>query len=291
MTTSETKKIDPLATKHTGMHPETLHINDTASAAKVLDLRYGSNPTQTAALYNPNSFLGSLKELRTGKGGPSQTIYEDIFYAALTVGYFDSPSVIIMKHENPSGFATQYAAEHLSETYRKARDSDFRAAFGGTVLCNREVDMKTAETMAELFTEVLVAPSFAEGVVERFKGSMRIFQYDATAFKSIPRFSGDASLPEIKRLPDGSIIRADALLTPIRTVEDLKPFIASQRQPTEQELRDLLTGYRIRLRSNSIRMVKNGYATGLGTGQQDRIMCIDIAVHKNKRLFELIIEI
>jgi phosphoribosylaminoimidazolecarboxamide formyltransferase/IMP cyclohydrolase len=280
-------KVDPLATKHVGVHPDSLHVNDSVPSPKVMDLRYGTNPTQTAALYNPNSFLGSLKELRTGKGGPSQTNFEDIFYAALMVGYFDSPSVAIMKHENPSGFATQYAPEHLSETYKKARDSDFRAAFGGTAFFNREVDMKTAEAVAELFTEVLVAPSFGEGVVERFKGSMRIFQYDTNAFKSIPRFVGQPSLSEIKRLPDGSIIRADALLTPIRTMEDLRPYIVSSRKPTENELHDLLTGYRIKLRSNSIRMVKNGYSTGLGTGQQDRIMCIDGAVYKNKRLTEL----
>lgn len=281
------KKPDPLATKHAGMHPDALHVNDAPVSIKVMDLRYGTNPTQTAALYNPQSFLGSLKELRTGKGGPSQTNYEDILYAAISVGYFDAPTVAIMKHENPSGFATQYAPEHLSETYRKARDGDFRAAFGGTVFMNREVDMKTAETVTELFTEVLVAPGFGEGVVERFKGSMRIFQYNEQAFNSIPRYTGDTAQPEIRRLVDGSIIRADPLLTPIRTLNDLQAHIVSQRRPAENELQDLLTGYRIRLRSNSIRLVKNGYTTGLGTGQQDRIMCLDGAVYKNKRLQEL----
>lgn len=287
MTDIPIKKIDPLATKHVGMHPDVLHIDDHSSANKVMDLRYGTNPTQTAALYNPQSFLGSLKELRTGKGGPSQTNFEDILYAAISVGYFDAPTVAIMKHENPSGFATQYSPEHLSETYRKARDGDFRAAFGGTVLTNVPVDMKTAETLAELFTEVLVAPGFEEGVVDRFKGSMRIFEYNPDAFKAIPRYTGDSAQPEIRRMVDGSIIRADPLLTPIRTLNDLRAYVVSQRQPTETELRDLLTGYRIRLRSNSIRLVKNGYTTGLGTGQQDRIMCLDGAVHKNKRLHEL----
>ncbi len=278
---------DPLSTKHVGDHPYTLRAGR-RNYKKVQDLRYGTNPTQTAALYNQNSFLGSLRELRTGKEGPSQTNVEDIVYGAITVRPFNEPSVVIMKHENPSGFATQYEPEPLALTYRKAKDTDFRAAFGGTVLVNRPVDMDTAEAIRELFTEVIVAPDYDDGVVSRLgRGSIRIFVYDEGKFKAIPIFTGDQSETEIKKLPDGSIIRSDPLLTPIRTVEDLRPYVASQRQPTERELRDLLTGYRIRLRSNSVRMIKDGYTTGLGTGQQDRIMCIDIAAYKNRKLAEL----
>lgn len=281
---------DPLSTKNVGEHPDTLIVGSYVYT-KMQDLRYGTNPTQTAALYNESSFLGSLRELRTGKQGPSQTNMEDIFYAALTVGYFDAPTVIIMKHENPSGFATQYLPEALSQTYKKARDGDFRAAFGGTVLLNRPVDMDTTESMRELFTEVVVAPDYESGVVERLgRGSIRIFVYDQKQYEAIPRYTGDASEPELKRLSDGSIIRADPLLTPIRTVDDLQQHVASERQPDTRELLDLLTGYRIRLRSNSIRMVKNGYTTALGTGQQDRVMCIDVAAYKARKLDELAVK-
>ncbi|MBI3413328.1 MAG: hypothetical protein HY051_04585 [Candidatus Aenigmarchaeota archaeon] len=276
---------DPLKTKVVGDHPDSLFV-DGRFYKKVQDLRYGTNPTQTAALYNPSSFLGSLREHRTGKQGPSQTNMEDIYYAALTEGFFDDPSVVIMKHENPSGFATQYQPEPLGVTYRKARDADFRAAFGSTTFFNRPIDVDTAEAVRDLFTEVLVAPGYDEGVVGRFKGSIRIFEYDERAFKAIPRFSGDKGL-DVRMLPDGSIIRSDPLLTPIRSENDLALYVVSKRQPTEREMQDLLTGYRIRMRSNSIRMVKDGYTTGLGTGQQDRIMCIDIAAYKNQKLAEL----
>ncbi len=276
---------DPLKTKVVGNHPDYFTVGET-SYKKVQNLRYGTNPTQTAALYNPDSFLGSLREHKTGKQGSSQTNMEDIYYAALIEGYFEAPSVVIMKHENPSGFATQYRPEPLGVTYRKAKESDFRAAFGSTTFFNRPIDIDTAEVVRDLFTEVLVAPGYDEGVVGRFKGSIRIFEYDERAFKAIPRFSGDAGA-EIRMLPDGSIIRADPLLTPVRSEEDLRNYVVSKRQPTEQELRDMLTGYRIRLRSNSVRMVKNGYTTGLGTGQQDRVMCIDIAAYKNRMLEEL----
>ena len=291
---------DPLKTKHAGNYPEYLSIGEitpkTADEgeqresiiyAKCHDLRYGTNPSQTAALYNAGSFLGTLKELKTGKQGPSQTNMEDIFFAALTVGYFGKPTIEIMKHENPSGFATQYNKEPLWLTYKKARDADFRAAFGGTVFINRNINKETAEVIKEQFTEVLVAPEYDEGVVAAFKGTIRIFKYDEKSFNDIPRFIGDKFKPEIKRLSDGSVIISDPLLISIKTAEDLKTYVVSERKPSENELKDLLTGYRIRLRSNSIRMIKNGYTTALGTGQQDRIMCIDIAAYKNRKLAEL----
>ncbi len=277
---------DPLKTRNVGDHPEVIVVEDRRHG-KVQDLRYGTNPSQTAALYNPDSFLCNLRELRTGKQGPSQTNFEDIFYGAVTIGYFDTPSAIIMKHENPSGFATQYEPEPLSRTYRKARDADFRAAFGDTALLNRPIDSDTAEALRETFTEVLVAPDFDEGVVDSFKGSIRIFKYDEEKFATIPRFVDDPCESELKRFPDGSIIRSDVFVSPIRLAEELRQYVVSHRQPTEKELRDLLTGYRLRVRSNSIRLVKNGYTTGLGTGQQDRIMCIDTAAYKNRKLAKL----
>ncbi len=276
-----------LSKANIGEQPDALVVGDT-EYPRVRHLRYGDNPPQHAALYNPDSFLGSLEQLRVGKQGASQTNMEDILYAALTVGYFYAPSVDIMKHENPSGFATQYEQEPLALTYRKACDADFRAAFGGTVFINRPVDRETAEAIKELFTEVLVAPGFEEGVVDSFKGSIRIFEYNEDALRKIPKYTGDEYTTIVKTLPDSSIIRTAPFLSPIRTVDDLRPFISGRgRSPTDDELRDLLTGYRIRLRSNSVRMVKNGYTTALGTGQQDRVMCIDIAAYKNRKLEEL----
>ncbi len=282
---------DALSTKNVGDHPEAISFHDGRIFEKVCDLRYGTNPPQTAALYGKDTFLGSLRGLRVeGKEGPSQTNMEDIVYAATVVGYFDGPSVIVMKHVNPSGFATQYESEALATTYKKARDVDFRAAFGGVVLLNRQVDIDTTEAMRELFTEVVVAPGFDEGVMERFKGSTRVFEYKEDAFKAIPRYVGDPCEPQMTQLLDGSIILADPFLSPIRGVDDLRQYVVSNRQPTERELRDLLTGLRLRLRSNSIGMVKDGYTTALGLGQQDRVMCIKIADYKNRELAELAAE-
>ena len=309
---------DPLKTQNLGSHPDILPVGD-VQFQKARDLRYGENPSQTAAMYaSPQgTFLSTLKELKTGKQGPSQTNMEDMVYGAVTLGYFEAPSVVIMKHLNPSGFATQYAPEPLSATYRKAREGDFRAAFGGTVLFNRPVDLETADALNELFREVIVAPGFDEGVVDRFKGTVRVYEYDERQFSAIPRYANSERTPIIKQLPDGTLIRSNLLVTPIKNWQDLQKYAVGSRQftadetgdllkknkdktpdqieatlranrtPHDGEFRDLLTGYRIRLRSNSVRMVRNGYTVALGTGQQDRVMCVDIAEYKNRKLMEL----
>jgi len=187
---------DPLRTKNFGNHPEYLFLGED-TYGKVSDLRYGTNPSQTAALYNENSFLGSLLEKKTGKEGLSQTNMEDIFWAALITGFFKKPSAIIMKHENPCGFATQYELEPLHEIYKKAADADFRAAFGGVVLINRQIDLETAEFINNFFTEVIVAPDYDEGVIEKLsKGTTRIIKYDEEMFKKIPRLSRECVVTE-----------------------------------------------------------------------------------------------
>jgi phosphoribosylaminoimidazolecarboxamide formyltransferase/IMP cyclohydrolase len=296
---------DALSTMNVGDHPYKMKLTsffrrkdpqtqeekdylEETELPKVGDLRYGTNPSQTAALYNPRSFLGSLNEERTGKEGASQTNMEDIFYAAVMVGYFDNPAVMINKHENPSGFATAYEPEPLWMTYKKAVDADFRAAFGGTAFLNRPIDIETAEAIIELFTEVVIAPGFETGVMDKFKGTTRVFEYNDEKFKSIPRYTGDKFVPEIKVLSDGSTFRSDTFLLPIRNEDELRQYVVSRRQPTDSELRDILTGVRLnKIRSNSIRLIKNGYTPGLGVSQQDRVMCIDIAAYKNRKLKDL----
>jgi phosphoribosylaminoimidazolecarboxamide formyltransferase/IMP cyclohydrolase len=287
---------DALSSANIGKHPDQLVLfdgsitNDGSNQhiyPKSADFRYGSNPRQTAALYGDNTFLTTLKWIKaSGKEGPSQTNFEDILYAALTVGYFNAPTVAIMKHENPSGVATHYledSSETLEQVFRKAFDADFRAAFGGTVFLNRQVDRETADAMRENFVEVVVAPGFDEGVVGKFNGtSTRIFEYDMHVFGRLPKYTGDECEPELKRLPDGSIIRSDVFVSPIRFPVELRQYVASKRTPTDREIEDMHTGYRIRVRSNSVRFVKDGYTTGIGTGQQDRVNCVKIAADKNR---------
>ena len=306
---------DALSTKVVGNHPKYLFAD--GFYHKVEDLRYGTNPSQTAALYAPGmgsffgsmaylinhlyqsaaasfdgdeqrTFLTTLKRLKTGKEGPSQTNIEDVWSAASSVMYFDEPTFVIIKHTNASGFATQYEPEPLVRTFRRAFDADFRAAFGGTLFSNREIDLETTDAMREQFVEVVVAPEFDPGVVGKFeKTSTRIFKYDPSVYARLARFAGDKCQPELKKLQDGSLIRSDPLLFYIKNPEELGRYVVSRRQPTDRELLDMHTGLKISLKSNSIRFVKDGCTHAIGTGQQDRVMCIDIADYKNRRLVEL----
>ncbi len=276
-----------------GDHPEkiiiTEHFNGSEKTRvfeKVSDLRYATNPGQTAAFYGHDSLLGSMEIIKTGKNGLSQTNIEDIFYALDTLKYFSVPSCIVMKHENPSGFAKAGSGDMLVDVYKKARDCDYQAAFGGVVAFNASVDEETANEIAKTFVEVVVAPHFDSAALDIFNNSknIRVIKFDSDRLKSLPKFTGDEFSAEL-RLSGNSMVRYDPYVTSIKSVEDLLGYVAAGN-PTEKELDDLLTAWYvcIGVRSNAIVIVKNSHTVGIGTGQQDRITAVKLAVSKNKEL-------
>ncbi len=129
------------------------------SARKTLPLRYGENPHQEAALYG--TFGDAFVKLH-GKELSFNNIL-DINAAALVCAEFNDPTVVIVKHNNPCGAAS---ASSLTEAYQHAFATDPTSAFGGIVCVNRTLDRGTAELINEIFTEVIVAPDFAHGVLE-----------------------------------------------------------------------------------------------------------------------------
>jgi len=257
---------------------------------KVADLRYGTNPRQTAAYYGPASLLGSLQELKTGKEGLSQTNLEDIFYALDTIKWFERPSAAIMKHENICGGAVQNNNEPLRQVYAKANGCDYQAAFGGVVGFNTVVDKETADSIMQRLIEVVAAPEFEEGVMDIFSTgeknkNIRVVKFDAEYFRKLPKFVGDDFEPEM-RIIGRTLIRYDPYLSGIKSAEDLMQYVVTERKPNEQELKDLLTAWRfcINLRSNASVFVKDGYVRALGYGQPDRVTTIRLAVDKHKLL-------
>lgn len=111
------------------------------SLEKELDLRYGENPNQPGSVYRLKGTsiaeLTNIHVVKEGKEGLSATNFMDITRALDILKFFDAPSVAIMKHNIPSGFATQFEGNSLSEIYKLARDSDARSAFGSVVVLNR----------------------------------------------------------------------------------------------------------------------------------------------------------
>ncbi len=275
---------------------------------KVEDLRYGTNPGQTAAFYKPVdglNVIGDMQVLKTGKSGLSQTNLEDISYALNICKYFAAPCCVCMKHVNPSGAAVAVSGDSLATVYRKARDGDPRAAFGSVVAFNTAVDAETAREIMGSFVECVVATGYQPEALavfndqESYKLNRQIRILQVAGLEWLPKFVGDelAGCRTIKVLHDGSLVVADPILTNLRTVADLRPARASDKTlgevastvaATPQQLQDLLAAWYINLsvRSNGVVIVKNGGTLSVGTGEQDRVGAIEQAVAKYREKYQ-----
>ena len=267
--------------------PETIKITigeNEVVYRKHMSLRYGENPHQPAAFYSPTVgplTVGDIKLLKTGKGGLSMTNVEDANNSMRIVSYFDRPAVAVLKHVNPSGAAAQNADEPLVKVYRRARDCDALAAFGSVVGFNCEVDPVTAEEMMNSYVEGVVAPSYAEGCMDFFKHKKNIRIMTVDGLDAVSKYIGEPMWPlDISVQADGSLVLQAPMLTKLRGTEDLR--VVTERQPTGQELKDLLFSWYVcmNVRSNGVVLSKGNATIGIGTGQQDRVTAVRLALEK-----------
>ena len=268
-------------------------------------LRYGENPGQPAALYRPmngNLVLGDVvtiqpgpylvsdaEMLQSGKH-PGKINLTDADNALNILRYFqDTPTVAIMKHNNPCGVAQ---GEELEAAYLRADRADRIAAFGGCIALNRPVDRATAEAIASRYAEVVVAPDYEPGVMEIFatKKNLRVLRIrNMERLKDLVGFS----CLDFKSLIDGGIVVQTSYEPRIRGKEDLMPAACTydgkeyrvEREPTEEQIQDMLFGWWVELgiSSNSVIYVKDRVTVGIGTGEQDRVGVAEIARDKAYR--------
>ena len=293
--------------KNLGDYPELTDVFG-VKYQKVDDLRYGTNPHQTAACYKPLEApapIGDLEMLKTGKSGLSQTNLEDISYSLNICKNFNRPACACMKHVNPSGAAVAVGEESVRDVYIKARDGDPRAAFGCVAGFNVEVDQETAIEIMSTFVECVVAPSVTKEALdvfsdhERFKLNRHIRIVKCGDLASLPKTISDRNqvIRTIKVLADGSLIIADPLLSHMGSVNDVKTasaenkklgYVESTVTASDQQRYDLLTAWYINMnvRSNGIVIVKNGVALAVGTGEQDRVGAVEQAVWKYENKYE-----
>jgi len=268
-------------------------------------LRYGENPGQEAALYelvDGNLTLGECSFIEPGSGltssiteaemlqagkHPGKTNLTDLDNGLNILKYLDTrPAAVILKHNNPCGAAH---GSSLTEAYDRANMADRIAAFGGCVVFNQPVDRATAELLAANYLEVVAAPEYEEGTLEILKqrANLRIIQI--ARMDRLTDYRKHRFL-EFKSLMDGGIIVQQSPLNAILSVDDFQPAETTyegktyriSRQPSEQELRDLLFGWSIEqgVTSNSVLYVKDECTVGIGTGEQDRVGVAEIAVFK-----------
>jgi phosphoribosylaminoimidazolecarboxamide formyltransferase/IMP cyclohydrolase len=235
------------------------------SSEKAMNLRYGENPHQQAALYG--SFLDHFEQLQ-GKELSYNNIL-DVSAAAYLIGEFERPTVAILKHTNPCGVAS---ADDLSEAWERAFATDRQAPFGGIIVVNNTVDAVLAGKIAEIFCEVIIAPGFTEEAREMFgkKKNLRLLVSRAG-------FGAD-TLREIRSVPGGYLAQD-------RDQKRLNPkeyTVPTKREPTELEWRSLLFGWRVvrHVKSNAIVYAGDERTLGVGAGQMSRVDSSRIAVWK-----------
>jgi phosphoribosylaminoimidazolecarboxamide formyltransferase/IMP cyclohydrolase len=235
---------------------------------KVQSLRYGENPHQTAALYG--HFPEYFRQLH-GKELSYNNIL-DLTAAAQLIGEFrpDHATLAILKHMNPCGVGR---GKTMKEAWDRAFSTDKQAPFGGIIAVNQPLDAATAEAIAEIFSEVIVAPEFtAEALaILTKKKNLRLIQ----VLKNL----SSAKPWEIRSVGADSYLMQDR---DQKMVEKADLKVVTRRQPTSDELEAMLFGWRVvkYVKSNAIVYVSPHQTLGIGAGQMSRVDASRIAVWK-----------
>ena len=239
-------------------------------------LRYGENPHQQGARYRARGTLGFFDGV-VQHGGQALS-YLNLMDAAaawrLAHDLGDRPAAVIVKHANPCGAAV---ADELSNAYERAFDCDPRSAFGGVVATNVVIDDATADAMvAAAQADVVIAPGFAEGVVERLAARRA-----NTRLLEAPK--GRIGEPPWELRTLGGLAGEFLVQTPRRLEADPADWqVVTARQPTDTERADAVFAWRVcaHTSSNAIVLAKDGTAWGIGAGQQNRVQAGEIAAAK-----------
>ena len=253
--------------------PSTLSL----SLPRVQQLRYGENPHQKAALYG--RFLEHFQQLH-GKELSYNNIL-DLTAAAALISEFssDPPTLAILKHTNPCGVGQGIS---LVEAWGKAFATDRQAPFGGIIAVNKPLDLACAQAISEIFSEVIVAPEYHEDAlaVLQKKKNLRLLLAKPSARRNAVDGTQSGQSEWIARGVGYDSVLLQQVDHQRVTAADLT--IVTQRQPSEQEIRAMLFGWRIvkHIKSNAIVYVSQDRTLGVGAGQMSRIDSSRLAVWK-----------
>ena len=246
--------------------PERLHV----ALERRQAMRYGENPHQGAALYIPAgraaSGLAAAKQLQGKELSYNNVV--DVDAAWHLAQEFGRPATAIIKHNNPCGAAEQ---DSLVDAYQKALACDPVSAFGGVLAFNRPLDAATAEELAKLFVECIIAPGYTAPARERLaaKKNLRLLEMPAEAAPvelELKRISGGVLVQE----PDRHVLDENELKT------------VTERAPTKDERSALAFAWKVskHVKSNAIVFAREGQTLGVGAGQMSRVDSVKIAVMK-----------
>lgn len=245
---------------------------------KIQDLRYGENPHQKAAFYRDMDIKGSTlaqaKQLQ-GKELSFNNIL-DLNAAYECVREFEEPTVVIIKHNNPCGVASN---KDLVTAYKDALECDPISAFGSIIGINKELDATTAKEMSNLFIEAIIAPSYSQDAITilKEKKSIRLMEIEIFPVSTRKQFQTGLDLKKV----------SGGLLVQERDERQLDPkgfSVATKTQPTEEEFKSLLFAWRVvkHVKSNAIVIVQGAKTVGIGAGQMSRVDSVMLAVNEAK---------
>jgi phosphoribosylaminoimidazolecarboxamide formyltransferase/IMP cyclohydrolase len=252
-----------------GEFPEIL----TKRYERKLSLRYGENPHQEAAYYaevngTESSHLLSGVERLQGRELSFNNLYDVDAARILLADLSESgePAAVIIKHANPCGAAV---GEELGEAYRKAFASDPISAFGGIVALSGPVDGELAREIAQVFTEVLIAPNFDAEARKVFSAKPNMILLEAMPLKR-PKLSA-------KHVTGGLLLQHTD-----RVEDDSEYELVTAVRPSPAQLRDLLFAWKVAksVKSNAIVLTRDGATVGIGMGQTSRVEAAHLAVRK-----------
>lgn len=249
-----------------GMPPAPLPATLDIRVPKVLDMRYGENPHQAAALYAGG---------KSGVAGGQQLHGKELSYNNLVdldaawqlVCEFSRPAAVIVKHTNPCGCAEQ---ETLADSYRRAFEADPVSAFGGVLAFNRPVDADTATEIGKTFIEAIAAPDFTEGAlaVLTTKKNLRLVKVQAVTDQYV-----------VKSISGGYLVQTPDLAG----LDRATARVVTDRQPTEAEWAALAFGWKVvkHVKSNAIVYANDGQLLSAGAGQMSRVFSVEIGAKKS----------
>ncbi len=249
--------------------PRTMHL----ALERAEILRYGENPHQQGARYR---FSGATSwwDTMTQHGGKALSYLNlyDTEAAWRLVHRFDDPACVVVKHANPCGVAVGTdPADPIADAYVKANACDPVSAFGGIVAVNRTVTKAMAEPLSAVFTEVVIAPGFADDALEVLlaKKNMRVITAGAPAEWPF----------DLKPLDGGFIVQQPDLVSVDRSGWQ----VVTEAQPTDAQWDDLVFAWQVCavVTSNAIVYVKDRQAYGIGAGQQNRLDSARIAADRS----------
>ncbi|GAA0430153.1 bifunctional phosphoribosylaminoimidazolecarboxamide formyltransferase/IMP cyclohydrolase [Lentibacillus halophilus] len=251
------------------MTEEAFPENYTVTYEKVQSLRYGENPHQQAAFYKkPQQTAMSLTSASQLHGKQlSYNNIQDANAALAMIAEYDYPTVVAVKHMNPSGIGE---AADLNDAFAKAYDSDPVSIFGGIVACNRTVDKDVAKKMGEIFLEIVMAPQFTEDAIAILteKKNIRLLKVDMQ--------QTETGSHELTAVHGGVLIQSGD----DGSISDKQLDYPTEKQPTEAQMTDLAFAWKAvkHVKSNAIVLAKEKQTLGVGAGQMNRVGAAEIAV-------------